>query len=171
MMTDFNRDHTTPFWLLILTASLACGLAEIIWVSLYASFTPLTAATIANEVTASLLPAYAAGVTGVWLGVTIHLLLSITLGYAFGYLLWKPYVRQHGMIATLVVSVLTLAAVWAMNFLVILPSLNPTFLTLLPYSVSFASKLMFAMAMAITLIWSELRLSAPHNYGAQKKTF
>lgn len=61
------------------------------------------------------------------------------------------------MVATLAVSVLTLATVWTMNFFVVLPNLNPVFITLMPYPVTFASKMLFALAMAVTLVWPELR--------------
>ncbi|MCR4301624.1 MAG: hypothetical protein NUV51_08435 [Sulfuricaulis sp.] len=157
MKPDFHRHRSTSLWQLVLIASLAGGLAEIIWVSLYASFTSLEAATVAREVTASLLPAYAAGTTGVWLGILIHMLLAVTLGYAFAYVLWKPFARPRGMVATLAVSVLTLATVWTMNFFVVLPVLNPVFITLMPYQVTFVSKILFALAMAVTLVWPDLR--------------
>lgn len=157
MKPDFHRHRPTLLWQLILIASLAGGMAEIVWVSLYASFTSLTAATVAREVTASLLPAFAAGASGVWLGILIHMLLAVALGYAFAYVLWKPFARQRGLVATLAISVLTLATVWTMNFFVVLPVLNPAFITLMPYPVTFASKMLFALAMAVTLVWPELR--------------
>lgn len=157
MKPDYHRYRPMPLWGLVLIASLAGGMAEIVWVSLYASFMPLEGATVAREVTASLLPAFAAGITGVWLGIVIHMLLAVALGYAFAYVLWKPLARPHGMVATLAISVLTLATVWTMNFFVVLPVLNPVFITLMPYSVTFASKMLFALAMAITLVWPELR--------------
>ncbi|MDH3514665.1 MAG: hypothetical protein OEM83_07345, partial [Gammaproteobacteria bacterium] len=99
----------------------------------------------------------AAGVTGVWLGIVIHMLLAVALGFAFAYVLWKPFVRPRGMGATLAASLLTLSAVWTVNFFVILPVLNPAFINLMPYPVTFASKTLFALAMAVTLAWPELR--------------
>lgn len=157
MKSALHRHNPISLWQLVFIASLAGGLAEVIWVSLYAATTSLTAATIAREVAASLLPAYAAGVTGVWLGIVIHMLLAVALGYVFAYVFWKPFARPRGIVVTLVVSVLTLASVWAMNFFIVLPVLNPTFITLMPYPVTFASKMLFALAMAVTLAWPELR--------------
>ena len=124
MKPDFQRYRPMPLWQLILLASLAGGLAEIVWVSLYAAFTDLAAATIATEIAASLLPTYAAGAPGVWLGVVLHLLLSVALGYAFAYLLWRPFVQRRGMVATLAMAVMTLMTVWAVNFFSVLPVLN-----------------------------------------------
>ncbi len=163
MKPDHRPHRSTPPWRLILIASLAGGLAEIIWVSLYASFTSLEAVTVAREVTASLLPAFAAGATGAWLGILIHMLLAVALGYAFAYALWKPFARPHGMVATLAVSVMTLVTVWTMNFFVVLPVLNPAFITLMPHPVTFASKMLFALAMAVALVWSELRQARERN--------
>lgn len=161
MKPDYRRYRPMPHRALVLIASLAGGMAEIAWVSLYAAFTPLTAATVAREVTASLLPAFAAGAAGVWLGVLLHMLLAVALGYVFAYILWKPFAHPRGMVATLAVSVLALVAVWTMNFFVVLPVLNPVFITLMPYPVTFASKMLFALAMAVTLVWPELH--RPHE--------
>ena len=167
MKPDYPRYRPMPLWSLVLIASLAGGLAEIVWVGLYAAFAPLAGATVAREVTASLLPALATGSTGVWLGILIHMLLALALGYAFAYVLWKPFARPRGMLATLAISVLTLATVWSMNFFVVLPVLNPTFISLMPYPVTFASKMLFALAMAVTLVWPELRQAREHGRPAR----
>lgn len=144
------------FWPLAALASLAGGMAEILWISLYAAVTPLDAASVAREITASLLPAFSAGVTGVWAGLLIHVLLSVTLGLAFAHALWRPFARARGLRAALAVAVPTLGAVWAVNFFLLLPHLNPKFITLMPYSVTFASKMLFALAMTVTLAWPAL---------------
>jgi hypothetical protein len=169
MNPDFRRRDPISLWPLILIASLAGGLAEIIWVSLYATTASLTAANVAREVTASLLPAFAVGMTGIWLGIVIHMLLAILLGFAFAFVIWKPFARSRGIVATLVVSVLTLAAVWAINFFVVLPVLNPVFITLMPYSVTFASKMLFALAMAVTFSWSDLHVTGWNRVESMKR--
>jgi hypothetical protein len=166
MSREQMSDVAKP-WRAVFLAGLAGGMAEIIWVSLYASFTSLEAETVAREVTASLLPAFAAGTAGVWLGILIHMLLAVVLGYAFAYVLWKPVARPRGMVATLTVSVLTLATAWTMNFFVVLPVLNPVFITLMPYPVTFASKMLFALAMAVILVWPELRLARERKQPAR----
>ena len=51
---------------------------------------------------------------------------------------------------------LMLAAVWAVNFLVVLPVLSPDFVTLLAYPVTLISKLMFGLAAARSLEASPL---------------
>jgi hypothetical protein len=147
MSPDHKLGSPAPLWRPVLIASLAGGLAEILWVSLYAAFTPLAGATVARAVTASLFPALAAAASGAWLGIAMHMTLALALGYAFAYLVWRPLVRARGPLATLAVSALALATVWTVNFFAVLPALNPAFVTLMPYSVSFASKMLFAVAM------------------------
>jgi hypothetical protein len=44
-----------------------------------------------------------------------------------------------------------LIIVWAVNFLVVLPVLNPAFIVLLPDSVTLFSKMLFGTAMALVL--------------------
>lgn len=157
-MKSGHRSGNTPrVWLLILLASLAGGAAEIFWVALYSSFTPLEGMVVAREVTASLFPAFAVGTSGAWLGILIHMVLAVALGYAFAFVIWMPFARQRGVVATLTVSALTLATVWTMNFFVVLPVLNPTFITLMPYPVTFASKMLFALSMALALSGAEIR--------------
>jgi hypothetical protein len=55
--------------------------------------------------------------------------------------------------------ILTLATVWAVNFLLVLPYLNPRFVDLLPYSVTLASKLLFGLAAATVLRNQAMRLA------------
>jgi hypothetical protein len=45
----------------------------------------------------------------------------------------------------------TLASIWGINFFVVLPVLSPSFVTVLPYSVTLFSKLMFGVAAAMCL--------------------
>lgn len=147
-MISNSQNESVRLGLLILLAGVSGGLAEILWVMVYSAFTPVSGMEVAREVTASLFPALAAGVAGAWLGVAIHMALAVALGYAFAYVIWKPLVRARGPLATLVASALMLATVWTMNFFVVLPALNPAFITLMPYSVTFVSKLLFALALA-----------------------
>ncbi len=146
-MNSDDQKKPVRLGLLILLAGVGGGLAEILWVMIYSAFTPVSGVVVAREVTASFFPALATGASGMWLGIVIHMALALALGYAFAYLIWKPLVRAHGPLATLAASALTLAAVWTVNFFVVLPALNPAFITLMPYSVTFASKMLFAVAM------------------------
>ena len=130
-------------------AGAAGGLAEIIWVSVYAGITGGNAAILARGVTT------AAGVTAllpeapVTTGVAVHMMLAVLLGIAVTGL-WQ-LARGNGVSSRYALVVAALAAVWAINFFVILPVLSPGFVLLVPYSVSLMSKLLFGFAAAETL--------------------
>ena len=83
----------------------------------------------------------------VWVGLGIHLGLAIALGLglAVGLRLVSRCASadfEPGLV------LLALAAVWAVNFLVALPHLNPAFVRLLPPGVALASKLLFGLSAA-----------------------
>jgi hypothetical protein len=128
-------------------AGAAGGLAEMVWVSAYAALTGGNAAILARGVTtasgvAALLPSAPVG-----LGISIHMVLAVALGLALA-LLWQALssrVQQSGLYAG---TLAVLVAVWATNFFVLLPTLSPEFVNLVPYAVSLMSKLLFGLAAA-----------------------
>jgi len=132
-------------------AGAAGGLAEILWVSLYATLTGGSATTLARGVTT------AAGVTAllpaapVTMGIAVHMALAVLLGIALTGLWQGLTQRDYGMRSLYAVMLTALAAVWAVNFFVILPAVSPAFVQFLPYSVSLMSKLLFGLAAAETL--------------------
>lgn len=132
-------------------AGAAGGLAEVIWVYLYSAATGGDAAILARGVTtaagvSALLPSAPAAT-----GVSVHMALAVLLGLALTGL-WQSVAAFRRDVASLyAVSLLALAAVWAMNFFVVLPVVSPAFVSLVPYSVSFISKLLFGLAAAETL--------------------
>ena len=104
-------------------------------------------AEIAREVSATVAPMSAASALAPWLGLIIHFLLSLALALVFARVVGN---RLRGA-ALLAASVGTLAAVWAFNFFVLLPAINPEFVTRLPYGVTLVSKLLFGVGMALVL--------------------
>ena len=70
------------------------------------------------------------------------------LGSLFAVMIWLPYVRHRGEVVTLVSAIVVLTSVWVVNFFVILPVINPSFVTLMPYWASLFSKLLFGITMA-----------------------
>jgi hypothetical protein len=130
-------------------AGAAGGLAEVAWVSFYAAITGGNVAALARGVTT------AAGVTAllpaapVTTGIVVHMMLAVMLGVVLTGL-WQSLQTQR-VGSLYVVSLTLLAAVWAINFFVILPGISPGFVNLLPLSVSLASKLLFGLAAAETL--------------------
>jgi hypothetical protein len=132
-------------------AGAAGGLAEVIWVSLYSAVTGGNAMVLARGVST------AAGVSAllpsapVATGVSVHMALAVLLGLALTGLWQSMAGFRCGVASLYAVSLAALAAVWAINFFVVLPVVSPAFVNLVPYSVSLISKLLFGLAAAETL--------------------
>jgi hypothetical protein len=139
----------------VLVAGLAGGIAEILWVAAYGAFAPVSATEVAREVTASLLPGAAASAAAPALGVAIHLALSVILAGAFVAALLKVFPGRHSVAAYVGLAVVALAGIWALNFLFVLPLLNPRFVTLMPYAATLVSKALFGLAMGAVLARGE----------------
>jgi hypothetical protein len=144
-----KKTPSAPALRRILAAGVLGGCAEAAWVAVYCG--PAAAAEVARQVAESIVGGAGASAHALAWGVAIHMLLSVLLALAYAMFVWQPVVRRLGMAAQLAISGAVLAAVWAVNFLVVLPAVNPAFVELMPYSVTLASKLMFGMAMAAGL--------------------
>jgi hypothetical protein len=138
-------------------AGIAGGLAEIAWVCLYGALTGADTASVARGVAGAFSPALAAGSYGVASGIAIHMLLAVALGLAVAAVFSAPFLsRVDGWSKTSLV-LLTLGLVWAFNFLVVLPAIDPAFTTLLPIAVTLASKLLFGVGAAATFRTQAIR--------------
>ena len=132
-------------------AGAAGGLAEVAWVSLYAAATGGDPAVLARGVTT------AAGVTAllpaspVAVGVAVHMTLAVMLGVLLSGV-WAALRRGGPRLSNPYPFMLAaLAGVWAINFFVVLPIVNPAFVRIVPYAVSLMSKLLFGAAAATVL--------------------
>jgi hypothetical protein len=121
---------------------LAGGFAEIAFIWAYMTLSGRHAASIAQGVAA----AVHLDATSVLAGLAVHMGLAILLGLALTGA-WNALrgSQSTGAAAYGFMSAM-LVGVWAFNFFVLLPQLGPAFLALLPYPISFASKLAFALA-------------------------
>lgn len=137
---------------LVVLAGLAGGVIEIAWISLYSSVTATSAADVARQVAATALPVSAGSELAPVFGVGIHMVLSIALAAAFAAVLFGPIARRFGAAGVFLSGLTTLSAVWAVNFFILLPLLNPAFPVLMPYAVTLTSKLLFGAAMSAVLI-------------------
>jgi hypothetical protein len=129
-------------------AGVTGGLAEIVWITLYAGATGADPSTLARAVTT------AAGVSALFpsapvaLGVTVHMLLAAGLGIALSFG-WRALSSHRSNIANPFPFILAaLVGVWAVNFFVLLPGISPAFIHLVPYPVSLVSKVLFGLAAA-----------------------
>jgi hypothetical protein len=151
-----------------LLAGLSGGAAEVAWVSLYSNATETGGMIVAQQVAASVVPAAAALPSAPLWGIAIHMLLSATLGLAFAATIWRLAAPRLGPATFLATAAVSLALVWAFNFFVVLPALNPAFVTLMPYGATLASKVLFGIAMGSVLLLAsprrnpEQRLEALH---------
>jgi hypothetical protein len=130
-------------------AGAAGGLAEVAWVLLYGWVTDTPVAEVARGVVLSLIPAAATSSGSIWFGIFIHMVLALALGLALGLALQARLLRIDMFEAGFLFMVPALAIVWAVNFLLVLPYLNPRFVDLLPYSVTLFSKLLFGLSAAV----------------------
>lgn len=146
------QDNDTIRTLPIILAGLAGGLIELIWIMLYSSVTPTSAIDVARQITVTVLPFTVGNGLAPALGVGIHLILSIMLATGFVAVLYGPIARRFGATGIFLSGLTTLSAVWAVNFFVLLPMLNPGFPLLMPYAVTLTSKLLFGAAMSWVLI-------------------
>ena len=135
----------------VFLGGLAGGLAEVLWVALYASMTSVSGAEVARQVAATVFPSAAELAAAPVLGVAVHLVLSLALGAVFALAVWFPSARRLEFPAAVAMTIAVLVGIWAINFFVVLPILNPAFVTLMPYSASLISKALFGVAMAWVL--------------------
>lgn len=133
------------------SAGAAGGVAEMLWIAAYGAAAPASGLEVAREVTATALPAAAGLAFAPVIGVAIHMVLSIALGLVLAKLLWSRSLPRYGSRALMPAALVALAGVWAINFFVVLPVLNPAFVTLLPLAATFTSKLLFGATMGWTL--------------------
>ncbi len=135
---------------------LAGGTAEVAVVCAYAAVTGVDAGAVARGVAAScgIAPTIAAG-------IAIHMLLAAGLGAGLCAVLRASpgWARSFGAAPFMLGS---LAAVWAINFFAVLPVVNPSFVHLLPYGITLASKLAFG-AVAAAALGSAPRVSTPNQ--------
>lgn len=143
---------------LFLFAGLAGGLAEVAWVSLYGFVERASTFEVAREITATVIPAASHLAVAPALGILIHFTLSLLLATVFGVAIWAPRARRFGRIGIMASSVIALAAVWAINFFLVLPAWNPAFVTLLPLGVTLASKALFGISMGMVLSGGQQQL-------------
>jgi len=127
-------------------AGIAGGVAEIAWIWAYALATGSDAAAAARGVTDTIGIGSLPPIAG---GVAIHMSLAAMLGMAVAFALRPmPAIRVASLYGAVTAA---LAVVWAVNFLVVLPLVNPQFVEIVPLGVSFLSKLLFGVAAAACL--------------------
>ncbi|MGI4954035.1 MAG: hypothetical protein ACRYGM_19710 [Janthinobacterium lividum] len=153
-----SQNRRTPQTILStgIAAGVAGGLAEVVVVGVYTALTGGSAAAVARGVAAAAGIGIGIGAEGLGAsaaaGLGVHMALAAGLGV--GLVAIRPRGRPLGFMLG------SLAAVWAVNFFLVLPNVSPGFVHLLPYAVTLASKLAFGAAAA-----GVLALLAPARSG------
>lgn len=132
----------------IVAAGAAGGMAEVFWIMTATTVLGTDGWSVARAVSTTIIPDLAASNLAPWIGLLIHFLLSIGLAAVFVQALGRQL--RAGMLFLAAIG--TLAAIWAFNFIVLLPLLNPDFVLLLPHPVTLISKLLFGIGMASVLV-------------------
>jgi hypothetical protein len=149
-ITNDHAGYTPPSALLL--AGLAAGMAEIVWIALYAAFTPLEAADVARSITATFQVGSETGAWPVVAGLGIHFVLSVAVAGVFIALVYEPLREFLGTRALVACALGLLATIWVANFFVVLPAVNPGFVELMPMPVTLVSKLLFGLLLALALL-------------------
>ena len=127
-------------------AGLVGGLAEVAWISIYAAATGADPAIVARGVTLAVGGGHRM-VSPVIGGIAIHMGLAALLGIAIALTL-RPIRALLPGIAVYAAVTAALAIVWMVNLLVLLPLISPQLVDVVPYGVSFLSKLLFGVSAA-----------------------
>jgi hypothetical protein len=146
--SEIYQSSKISFSKLAIYSGFVGGLLEALWVMVFSLFNPLTIGTVGREITNSVIPSLAASPSAPIIGLGIHFALSFLVAAGFIALLYRPFLAKQSRKALIVSSMVTLTAIWAVNFFVLLPAINPTFVTLIPYMMTFVSKLLFGYGMA-----------------------
>jgi hypothetical protein len=116
-----------------ISVGIAGGFAEVAVVGFYCAASDTSLATVGRQIAATVHLDSNSALTGLW----VHLALSAVLGVAL-MLAWNMLRTVSSRAMTLYASAsIALAAIWVMNFVVVLPILNPDFVTLLPFAITF----------------------------------
>lgn len=148
-------------------AGLAGGLSEIAWIGLYQHLSGASGAAVASGVAQSLLPNLAYGSNAVVLGIGIHLAISIVLGLSIALFIRRFFPALVGTLLEPLFVVASLVAIWGMNFFIVLPIINPAFVTIVPLAASLISKTLFGLASAFVLFWGD-RISSQSQSGRKE---
>lgn len=136
---------------------LAGGLAEVLVVGTYARVTGVDAWGIAGAIATAVRIDPGSATTG----LAVHMALSALLGVVLlAVAKGSGLLRVGSALLTSTMGLLALSVVWGLNFFVVLPVLSPGFVHLLPYAVTLASKLVFAVAAVVALRMAPFRVTA-----------
>ena len=135
-------------------AGVVGGAAEAVWISAVAVVSGISALDVARGISSSVGMANLSSSQEIVVGIAIHMMLAAALGIAVAlacHLLASDVMRARWLYLIVPAA---LVGVWVVNFTILLPLINPEFVNLVPYPISFISKLLFGIAAAGVLAHS-----------------
>lgn len=134
-------------------AGLVGGAAEIVWISIAYMFGGTSPVGVARAIAGTLGHSSTSATSTALMGASIHLALAGLLGGVM-YMVWIRLLKpSKSRVSIMVFSIATLVAVWAINFYLVLPNLDPGFIVKVPVVTGLISKLSFAVAFCAS-IWA-----------------
>ena len=141
-------------------AGLVGGVAEIVWISIAHVFGGTSPVGVARAIAGTLGHSSTSATSTALMGASIHLALAGLLGGVM-YMVWIRLMKpSKSRVSIMVFSIATLKAVWAINFYLVLPNLDPGFIVKVPVVNGLISKLSFAVAFCASIRAIELRKEA-----------
>lgn len=147
-MTTLTLSRRAPL-ALGLAAGIAGGIAEIVWIAAYQGAVGGSAADVAAAITQTVIPVYGGIGAAPAIGLAIHMALAAGLGILLAVAVRSLLPRLAGTWTETALLVAALAGVWTVNFMILLPVLNPAFVHIVPIAVSLTSKILFGVAAAM----------------------
>lgn len=139
-------------YLIFATSGLLGGLAEIAWMYMYNLNNNLTLTEIGREIGTTVHISFSNPYTG----LLIHLSLSALIGVAYGKLIVEKFCKNNFRLIMLS-SLFILASIWLCTFKLILPLINADMAAIVPQPISFISKMMFGVLMALSYCTINMR--------------
>ena len=155
MNNDTTTIHFQPKQVLL--AGMAGGMAEIVWFTILGAVLSINIHAVASGITTSVFPVWGDSAFAVFAGIVIHLALSVFLASVYIVPLGRWSMARFGLFGQLMTGVIALSSVWAVNYLVILPIINPDFIALSTYGLSLISKVFFGITMVMTFNYLKQR--------------
>lgn len=138
---QFNK----PSYLIFAVSGLLGGFAEIAWMYMYNLNSTLKLSEIGQEIATTI----HSSLSNPYMGLIIHLTLSALIGVAYGKLIVEKFCKNNFRLIMLS-SLFILASIWVCTFKLILPIINADMAAIVPQPISFISKMMFGVLMAIS---------------------
>ncbi len=132
-------------YLILIMSGLLGGLAEIIWMYIY----HLNTNTGLKEISYEIVRTLHISSINPYSGLIIHLSLSVLIGVAYGKIIFEKLCKRNVLLGVLS-SLLILCSIWLCTFKLILPVINPDMANIVPESISFISKMLFGIFMALS---------------------